>query len=86
MRRGGLQDIRRGLWGYNNSPHYGNAVLHYAALLRDDPAAFAGLYQWQIHLLTSAGDVWLPEGTDYRQRVPVQQHLQRYPWSIPAQP
>jgi len=83
VRRGGLRDIRRGLWGYNNSDHYGRAVLHYAALLRQDPRAFTGLYHWQIHLLTNAGDVWLPEGTHNRSRIPVEQHLQRYPWSRP---
>ena len=32
VRRGGLDDIRQGLWGYND--HYGETVLHYAALLR----------------------------------------------------
>ena len=83
VRRGGLQDVRRGLWGYNNSDHYGRAVLHYAALLRDDPRAFNGLYHWQIHLLTAAGDVWLPVGTQNRSRIPVQTHLQRYPWTRP---
>ena len=83
VRRGGLKDIRRGLWGYNNSDHYGTAVLQYAALLSDDPRAFTGLYQWQIHLLTTAGDVWLPEGTHNRMRIPVQEHLMRYPWAAP---
>lgn len=83
VRRGGLRDIRKGLWGYNNSAYYGRAVLHYAALLEADPAAFRGLYQWQIHLLTSAGDLWLPEGSAYRSRVPVAEHLRRYPWALP---
>lgn len=83
VRRGGLQNIRRGLWGYNNSDHYGTAVLHYAALLREDPLAFLGLYEWQIHLLTSAGDVWLPAGTHNSRRIPVAEHLRRYPWSLP---
>ena len=83
VRRGGLRDIRRGLWGYNNSDHYGTAVLHYAALLRDDPLAFRGLHQWQIHLLTSAGDVWLPVGMVNATRIPVAEHLRRYPWALP---
>ena len=86
VRRGGLQDIRRGLWGYNNSPYYGTAVLHYSALLRDDPGAFTGLYHWQIHLLTTAGDVWLPEGTNNTSRIPVEQHLRRYPNSVAPNP
>ena len=69
VRRGGLRDIRRGLWGYNNSDHYGTAVLEYAALLRDDPAAYRGLYHWEVHVMTSAGDVWLPVG--YNQPTPI---------------
>ena len=42
VRRGGLRDMRRALWGYNNSDHYGRGVLAYAALLRQDPAAYRG--------------------------------------------
>lgn len=72
VRRGGLRDIRRGLWGYNNSNHYGAAVLEYAALLRDDPAAFRGFYNWEVHVATSAGDVWLPVG--YSQQAPINVH------------
>jgi len=83
VRRGGLRNIRRGLWGYNNSDHYGTAVLQYAALLRDDPRAYRGLYQWQVHLLTSAGDVWLPAGMVNATRIPVAEHLRRYPWTLP---
>ncbi len=74
VRRGGLRDIRRGLWGYNNSDHYGAAVLEYAALLRDDPATFRGLYNWEVHVATSAGDLWLPVG--YSQRTPI--HVRHY--------
>lgn len=83
VRRGGLQNIRNGLWGYNNSSHYGTAVLHYAALLKDDPLALRGLVHWQVHLLTSAGDLWLPVGTAYDKRVTVEEHRRRYPWSLP---
>ncbi|MBM5799296.1 MAG: lytic transglycosylase domain-containing protein [Cyanobacteria bacterium K_DeepCast_35m_m2_023] len=83
VRRGGLRDIRQGLWGYNNSDHYGRAVLHYAALLRSDPLAFRGLYHWQVHLMTSAGDLWLPSGTHNQSRLPVQQHIQRFPYAAP---
>ena len=69
VRRGGLKDIRKGLWGYNNSDHYGRAVLAYAALLRKDPAAYRGLYHWEIHFAAAAGDLWLPVG--YNQFKPV---------------
>jgi len=62
VRRGGLRDIRKGLWGYNNSDNYGTAVLAYAALLKSDPAAYRGLYHWEIHFASAAGDLWLPVG------------------------
>jgi len=68
VRRGGLRDIRKGLWGYNNSDNYGTAVLAYAALLKSDPEAYRGLYHWEIHFASAAGDLWLPVG--YMQPTP----------------
>lgn len=85
VRRGGLQDIRRGLWGYNNSDHYGRAVLHYAALLKDDPHAYIGLYHWEIHVASTAGDLWLPVGYAQTQPIPVNAYLARLPASAPPQ-
>lgn len=83
VRRGGLKDIRKGLWGYNNSDYYGKAVLHYAALLRDDPAAYTALYHWEIHFASSAGDLWLPVGYAQTRPIPVALYLQRFPASAP---
>lgn len=83
VRRGGLRDIRRGLWGYNNSDAYGQAVLAYAALLREDPAAFTGLYHWQIHYAAAGGDLWLPVGTHLNRPLPVAVFLQQSPASKP---
>ncbi len=85
VRRGGLKDIRKGLWGYNNSDHYVRGVLAYAALLRQDPAAFNGLYHWEIHFMSKAGDLWLPVGYQQRQRLPVQSYLKQSPGSAPPQ-
>ena len=81
VRRGGLQDIRRGLWGYNNSDYYGRAVLLYASLMREDPAAYTGLYHWEIHFNAAAGDLWLPVGYNQPQRISVQELLQVNPAS-----
>ncbi|AII48978.1 lytic transglycosylase [Synechococcus sp. KORDI-52] len=81
VRRGGLQDIRRGLWGYNNSDYYGRAVLLYASLMREDPAAYTGLYHWEIHFNAADGDLWLPVGYNQPQRISVQEHLQANPAS-----
>jgi hypothetical protein len=86
VRRGGLKDIRKGLWGYNNSRHYVRAVLLYADLLKEDPAAFTGLYHWEIHFLSTAGDLWLPVGYDQPRPLPVALFLKRFPSSAPAAP
>jgi len=83
VRRGGLKDIRKGLWGYNNSDYYGKAVLHYAALLREDPAAYTSLYHWEIHYASNAGDLWLPVGYSQTKPVPVALYLQGFPASAP---
>jgi hypothetical protein len=83
VRRGGLQDIRQGLWGYNNSHRYGRAVLHYAALLRDDPRAYTGLYHWEVHVQAEAGDLWLPVGYQQPRPIPVARYLEQVPASAP---
>ena len=81
VRRGGLQNIRRGLWGYNNSDYYGRAVLLYASLMKEDPAAYTGLYHWEIHFNAAAGDLWLPVGYSQPKRISVQEHLRANPAS-----
>lgn len=83
VRRGGLKDIRKGLWGYNNSNRYGRAVLHYAELLRLDPQAFNGFYHWEIHYTSAAGDLWLPVGYNQPRPLPVTTYLERFPASAP---
>ncbi len=85
VRRGGLKDISRGLWGYNNSDHYGRAVLHYAALLKKEPLTYRSLHQWQIHFASSSGDLWLHEGYGQRQPIAVNDYLRQNPHSAPAQ-
>ncbi len=83
VRRGGLRDIRRGLWGYNNSDLYGTGVLEYAALLRQDPAAYRGLYHWEIHYAAAGGDLWLPVGYDQPRALPVATYLRQQPAAAP---
>ena len=83
VRRGGLKDIRKGLWGYNNSDHYGKAVLAYAALLRQDPVAYRGLYHWEIHFAAAPGDLWLPVGYAQTKPVSVTSWLQATPAGAP---
>ena len=83
VRRGGLDDIRKGLWGYNNSDHYGKAVLHYAALLKQNPLRYRSLHQWQIHYASSAGDLWLNEGYASDHPIAVETYLEQHPHSAP---
>jgi len=86
VRRGGLDDIRKGLWGYNNSDHYGKAVLHYAALLKQNPLRYRSLHQWQIHYASSAGDLWLNEGYASDRPIAVETYLKQHPHSAPPNP
>ena len=83
VRRGGLKDIRRGLWGYNNSDYYGRAVLLYASLIKDDPRAYTGLYHWEIHFNADAGDLWLPVGYNQPRPIAVKDYLRMHPESRP---
>ena len=83
VRRGGLQDIRKGLWGYNNSDYYGRAVMLYASLMKEDPRAYTGLYHWEIHYNSADGDLWLPVGYAQQQPIAVQEYLKRHPRSRP---
>jgi membrane-bound lytic murein transglycosylase B len=81
VHRGGLKDIRKGLWGYNNSDAYGRGVLHYAQLLKEDPEAYTGLYHWQIHYAAKGGDLWLPQGTNQTKPVAVAEFIRQSPAS-----
>ena len=85
VRRGGSGDLRRALWGYNNSDHYGRGVLLYAELIREDPAVFRGLYHWEIHYAADGGDLWLPLGYRQTRPLPVAAHLRQMPASRPPQ-
>ncbi len=84
VRRGGLDNIRTGLWGYNNSDHYGSAVIRYADLIKRDPLAYRGLYHWQIHYASAAGDLWLDEGFSQTRPVDVFEYLRLNPHSKPS--
>ena len=83
VRRGGLRDIRQGLWGYNNSDYYGRAVLLYASLMREDPLAYTGLYHWEIHFNAADGDLWLPVGYNQAKPIAVKDYLKTHPTSRP---
>lgn len=69
----------RAVYAYNHANEYVNAVGDYAAILADDPAAFAGYYRWEVYYNTTAGDVLLPVGYSESQRVPVGEYLANHP-------
>jgi soluble lytic murein transglycosylase-like protein len=83
VRRGGSGNLSQALWGYNNSDHYGKAVLHYAALMKADPAAFRGFYHWEVHFASGAGDLWLPVGYLQAKPISVAAYLREHPASAP---
>ena len=57
---------------------YVRAVDDYAALLADDPTAFAGYYRW-TPTITTAGDVLLPVGYVSTSQIPVDDYLATHP-------
>ena len=83
VQRGGLENIKKGLWGYNNSEYYGRAVLEYSEILKEDPRSFKGFYYWQIHFNSSKGDIWLPVGYKQNQSIPISTYLKQFPASAP---
>lgn len=83
VRRGGPSDMAGAIWGYNNSDDYVTAVQSYAELLRQDPAAYAAIYNWQIYFHTEAGDIWLPSGFRTTERMDLVEFLAENPWSAP---
>lgn len=81
VRRGGLEDIRDGLWGYNNSDHYVNAVLAYAEMLRIDEKALRGFYNWEIYIGSAEGTLWLPVGFSSPEVGSAKAYLRENPWA-----
>ena len=86
VRRGALEDVRRGLWGYNNSDNYVNAVLTYAEMIRLDERTLRGIYNWEIYVGTEAGTLWLPVGFRAEEPTSAIGYADENPWAetIPA--
>jgi len=85
VRRGGPSNMGKAIRGYNNSAAYVDAVTSYARLFASDPAAFRAAHDWEIHYASAAGDLWLPVGYRYPQRIPLDQYLAEAPWSMPPE-
>jgi membrane-bound lytic murein transglycosylase B len=59
---GAPSNMPRALFAYNQSQQYVRAVTAFAEVMRADPDAFRGYYNWQVYYLTKGGDVLLPAG------------------------
>ena len=81
VQRGGLDDIRDGLFGYNNSDHYVNAVLAYTDLLRLDERSLRGFYNWEIYVGSDVGTLWLPVGFTTDGTLSAADYLRDNPWA-----
>ncbi|HEY8825216.1 MAG TPA: lytic transglycosylase domain-containing protein [Candidatus Limnocylindria bacterium] len=63
LRANGAPDnMANALFRYNQSQRYVRAVTAYAEVMRADPDAYRGYYQWQVYYLTTRGDILLPVG------------------------
>jgi len=59
---GAPTNMANALFRYNNSQRYVRAVTAYAEVMRAEPAAYRGYYNWQVYYLTTKGDILLPVG------------------------
>lgn len=67
--RGGPENMRKALWGYNNSDYYVDAVTAYADVMAADERAYHGYHGWEIYFLTTEGLIRIPVG--YEQTEPI---------------
>ena len=59
---GAPANMPNALFRYNNSQRYVRAVTAYAEVMRAEPEAYRGYYNWQVYYLTTKGDILLPVG------------------------
>ncbi len=67
-------DLKKALWHYNHTDHYGNSVLGYASVMDKDPRAFHGYHGWQVYYRTVFGDIWLETGYARTERGPIPEY------------
>lgn len=65
------------LYGYNNHVAYVRGVRLLAETMQRRPRLYLGYHAWDVHYLTTRGDVLLPIGYDEREPVPVRDYLRR---------
>jgi membrane-bound lytic murein transglycosylase B len=55
-------NMANALFRYNQSQRYVRAVTAYAEVMRAEPDAYRGYYNWQVYYLTTGGDILLAVG------------------------
>jgi membrane-bound lytic murein transglycosylase B len=75
-RPGGMDDA---LYRYNNSSHYVRGVSLLAGVMKRQPRAYYGYYNWDVYYLTTRGDVRLPVGYHRDRPLPVGRWLATHP-------
>ncbi|MEQ4717178.1 lytic transglycosylase domain-containing protein [Nonomuraea sp. B19D2] len=53
---GAPRDYRRALYAYNHSQAYVNAILLHARQIKRDPRNYYAYYNWQVFVITTAGE------------------------------
>ncbi|MEQ1569708.1 MAG: lytic transglycosylase domain-containing protein, partial [Myxococcota bacterium] len=73
---GWATDKRKAIWAYNHSDHYINAILAFMEVMDAEPAAHRGLWGWQVYYRTASGSIWLEEGYEQHERIPISQYCE----------
>jgi membrane-bound lytic murein transglycosylase B len=68
---GFARDQRKAVWHYNHHDGYVNSVLAIASVIADDPMAYRGYHGWRVYYRTVKGDIWLKQGYEATERVPI---------------
>jgi hypothetical protein len=68
-------DLAGAVFSYNHSDDYVNAVLGYHQVLAEHPWMYEGLHDWQVYVSTTEGVLWLPEGYESAEPVPVSEYV-----------
>lgn len=79
VRVGGLDDLQKALYRYNNSDRYVNSVTFYAEVMAENPLAYRGYHAWQVYFLSTSGLILMPPDYYQPEPVPVDEWLLDHP-------
>ncbi len=78
-RVGGVEDLSKALFRYNNSQRYVDAVTFYAEVMAEDELAYRGYHAWQVYFLSAAGLILMPSDYYQPEPIPVEEWLGENP-------